>query len=130
MLNKITLHGYLGRDPELKEYTNSKGEKGYLVNFPLAVQRDSGEGTDWFDCTAFGRRAEVIEKWFRKGSQIVVTGRMQSTVSEKDGNKRKFWNVLVENFDFCDSKDSPRGVASVSDIPDSFEQAEEDNPFE
>lgn len=131
-LNKITIHGYLGRDPELKDYTNAKGDPGKLVNLSVGVSRD-GDGTDWFDVTFFGRRAEVIEKFFLKGSQIIVTGRMQSTVSEKDGNKRKFWNILGESFDFCDSKDSPRGQSNpaIDDLPvDTWEAAEEDNPFE
>ena len=130
-LNKITIHGYLGRDPELKEYTNAKGETGKLVNLSVGVSR-VGDGTDWFDATFFGRRAEVIDKFFRKGSQIIVTGRMQSSISEKDGTKKKFWKIFGEDFDFCDSKDSPRGQSSpaaANDLPDSCEQAEEDNPF-
>ena len=71
MKNTITSHGYLGRDPELKEYKNAKGETGHLVNFSVGVSR-VGEGTDWFDVTFFGRRAEVIDKFFGKGSQIIV----------------------------------------------------------
>lgn len=130
-LNKITIHGYLGRDPELKDYTNAKGETGKLVNLSIGVSRND-DGTDWFDATFFGRRAEVIEKFFRKGSQILVWGRMQSSVSDKDGVKRKFWSILGEGFDFCDSKESPRGqsIPAVSDLPvDTWEAAEEDNPF-
>lgn len=126
--NKITIHGYLGRDPELKDYTNARGEPGRLVNFSVGVSRDVGDGTDWFDVTMFGRRAEVIEKFFGKGSQIIVTGRMQSETVEKDGVKRKYWNLIGTDFDFCDSKDSPRGQNNAP--VDSWEQADEDNPFE
>lgn len=126
--NKITIHGYLGRDPELKDYTNARGEAGKLVNFPVGVSRDVGDGTDWFDVTMFGRRAEVIEKFFGKGSQIIVSGRMQSETVEKDGVKRKYWNLIGTDFDFCDSKDSPRGQSNAP--VDSWEQADEDNPFE
>lgn len=130
-LNKIDIHGYLGRDPELKDYTNAKGEAGKLVNLSVGVSR-VGDGTDWFDVTFFGKKAEAIEKFFRKGSQIVISGRMQSSVSEKDGHKRKFWSILGESFDFCDSKDSSKEQTSpsaVDDLPDTWEQAEEDNPF-
>ena len=126
MLNKITIHGYLGRDPELKEYKNARGETGHLCNFSVGVSR-VGEGTDWFDVTMFGRRAEVIEKFFSKGSQIIVTGRMQADVYEKDGQKRKAWKLIADDFDFCDSKDSPRGQSVVES--DSFTAAEEDIPF-
>ena len=126
MLNDIKIHGYLGRDPELKTYTNSRGEQGTLCNLSVGVSR-VGEGTDWFDVTMFGRRAEVIEKFFSKGSQIIVSGRMQSDTYEKDGQKRKSWKLIAEDFDFCDSKDSPRGSATVES--DSFIAAEEDIPF-
>ena len=127
MLNKITIHGYLGRDPELKEYRNAKGETRSLCNFSVGVSRDMGEETDWFDVTFFGRRAEVIDKFFSKGSQIIVSGRMQADTYEKDGQKRKSWKLIGNSFDFCDSKDSPRGQAVTE--TDSFTAAEEDIPF-
>ena len=126
MLNHITIHGYLGKDPILKEYQNAQGETRSLCNFSVGVSR-VGEGTDWFDVTMFGKRAEVIEKFFSKGSQIIVSGRMQADVYEKDGQKRKAWKLIAEDFDFCDSKDSPRGSATVES--DSFTAAEEDIPF-
>ena len=126
MLNHITIHGYLGRDPELKEYKNAQGETRPLVNFSVGVSR-IGDGTDWFDVTFFGRRAEVIEKFFDKGSQIIVSGRMQADTYEKDGQKRKSWKLIGEDFDFCDSKDSPRGQNTIES--DSFVAAEEDIPF-
>ena len=136
MLNQITIHGYLGRDPELKEYKNAKGETGKLVNFSVGVSRDMTDETDWFDVTFFGRRAEVIEKFFSKGSQIIVTGRMQSDSYEKDGQKRKSWKLIGNGFDFCDSKDSARGQSNPAlkdpdpkDIPDSFDAADDDIPF-
>ena len=126
MLNHITIHGYLGRSPELKEYKNAQGETRSLVNFSVGVSR-VGDGTDWFDVTFFGKRAEVIDKFFGKGSQIIVSGRMQADTYEKDGQKRKSWKLIGEDFDFCDSKDSPRGQNTIES--DSFVAAEEDIPF-
>ena len=129
MLNHITIHGYCGRDPELKEYRNAQGEDKKLCNLSVGVSR-VGEGTDWFDVTFFGRRAEVIEKFFSKGSQILVTGRMQSDTVEKDGRKHKYWKLIGSSFDFCDSKDSPRGSSnSAVTESDSFKAAEDDIPF-
>ena len=127
MLNDIKIHGYIGRDPELKEYKNANGEPKKLVNFSVGVSRDMGDETDWFDVTFFGRRAEVIDKFFSKGSQIIVTGRMQSDTVEKDGRKHKYWKLIGSSFDFCDSKESPRGSAIVE--TDSFKAAEDDIPF-
>ena len=127
MLNDIKIHGYLGRDPELKEYKNARGESNKLVNFSVGCSRDMGEETDWFDVTFFGKRAEVIEKFFSKGSQIIVSGRMQSDTVEKDGRKHKYWKLIADDFDFCDSKESPRGSSIVES--DSFKAAEDDIPF-
>lgn len=129
MLNDIKIHGYLGRDPELKEYRNARGETNNLVNFSVGVSRDMGDETDWFDVTFFGRRAEVIEKFFSKGSQIIVTGRMQSDTVEKDGRKHKYWKLIGSSFDFCDSKGTPRGDSNINDLSDSFKAAEDDIPF-
>lgn len=130
MLNEITIHGYLGRSPELKEYKNARGESGKLCNFSVGVSRDMGEETDWFDVTFFGKRAEVIDKWFSKGSQILVSGRMQSdTVPGDDGKKRKYWKLIGNSFDFCDSKDSPRGQQNTAVQGDDWQAQEEDIPF-
>lgn len=129
MLNDIKIHGYLGRSPELKEYKNARGESGKLCNFSVGVSRDMGDETDWFDVTFFGRRAEVIEKFFSKGSQILVTGRMQSDTVEKDGRKHKYWKLIGSSFDFCDSKGTPRGDSNLNDLSDSFKAAEDDIPF-
>ena len=121
MLNDIKIHGYLGKSPELKEYRNAKGETGHLVNFSVGVSRDNGDETDWFNCTAFGKRAEVIEKFFDRGSQIIVWGRMQSNKGKDD---KTYWNLNVEGFDFCDKKSSKSTNQS-----DSWQELEEDNPF-
>lgn len=129
MHNQIVIHGYLGRDPELKEYKNARGETGHLVNFSVGVSR-VGDGTDWFDVTFFGKRAEVIEKFFSKGSQIIVSGRMQSdTVKGDDGKNHKYWKLIGNDFDFCDSKGTPRGDSNLDDLGDSFKAAEDDIPF-
>ena len=142
MENCIHLHGYLGRDPEL-EYREGRNGKYAHVSFSLAVSRDYSDDTDWFFCVMNGKRAEVIDKWFRKGSQMTLRGRMES-YKPKDNPDVTKWLVVVENFDFCDSKDSPRGSANkaaqgepkqtsiadqMNDLPDSFEEAEDDIPF-
>ena len=128
MLNHIQIHGYLGRDPELREYKNAQGETRSLCNLSVGVSR-VGDGTDWFDVTIFGKRAEVVEKFFSKGSQIIVSGRMQADTVEKDGTKRKYWKLIANDFDFCDSKDSPRGSNNEAAQGDNWEQQEEDIPF-
>lgn len=135
MKNEIVIHGRLGRDPELKTYTGKDGKQNSLVNLSVGVSRDRGEETDWFRVTMFGKRAEVIDKFFQKGSEILITGRMQNDVYEKDGQKRDRWKVIATDFDFCGSKPEKKDDlawakgAGATSGHDSFEAAEEDIPF-
>ena len=121
-MNVINIYGRLTRDPELKTYTNQKGEAGSLCRFSVAVNRRFGEEADFFSCTVFGKRAEVINKFFAKGSRIAITGSMQC---DKVDDKY-FWNLMVDNFDFVDSKDEK---PARENIPETFEEIEDDVPF-
>ena len=134
MLNDIKLQGYLGRDPEL---TEQQGQNGPYkrVAFSLGVGRDYGDGTDWFYCVMYGKRSEVIEKYFSKGSEIIVSGRMESYKPKNDQN-RTAWLVKMSDFYFTrngsgsgSSGSSTKAPAQGEPVPDSFEQLEEDIPF-
>lgn len=109
-MNSICIHGRLVRDPEKKYYTNSKGDNGSLAKFTVAVNRRFGKETDFFDCVCYGKLAEVIDKYFSKGHEIVVSGEMQCHKYEaKDGTMRYPWSLVVSTFDFCGKKDDARG---------------------
>ena len=123
-MNKHTIHGRLVRDPELTPRKNS--DSSDRVNFTVATDRRFGDETDFFDCVLFGGGAQVIEKYFRKGSEILVIGEGQIRSYEgKDGVKRKSYSIMVDGFDFCGSAKDKSGT----DNGDSWEQADEDNPF-
>ena len=131
MLNRIELQGYLGRDPEL---TYQEGQNGRYarVAFSLGVGRDYGDGTDWFYCVMNGKRAEVIDKYFRKGSEIIVSGRMES-YKPKNDQDHTAWLVKMSDFYFTRNGTGSSGSSSQQSqdepVPDSFEQLEEDIPF-
>jgi single-strand DNA-binding protein len=105
-MNSIAIHGRLTRDPETRQTASGVS----VTNFTVAVDRDykdqNGEKqTDFFDCTAWKGRGEVIAKYFQKGSDICVTGSMESRKYEdKEGNNRIAWGINVQGFDFCGSK--------------------------
>ena len=124
MLNQITLHGYLGRDTELSEVNGQNGTFS-KVTFTLAVSRDYGDETDWFYCTMYGKRANVLDKYFSKGSEIIVRGRMESYKPKTD-ESRTNWNVRVEDFNFVGKKSAtetaPQGFTEV-------DYDDEDAPF-
>ena len=124
-LNKCVLMGRLTRDPEVRMAGEHK-----VANFTIAVDRDmknkNGEReTDFVDCTAWTGRGEFVEKYFHKGSMIVVVGRLQMRKWEdKDGNKRVSAEIKVDDCYFGESKGadaaSPTGFAPVGsdmDVP-------------
>lgn len=106
MLNKVILMGRLTRDPEYK--TSPTGLS--IVNFSVAVDRDvsaqNGEKeTDFIDCVAWRKTAEFITKYFLKGSMIALCGRLQIRIwTDKDGNRRKSAEVVVDSAYFAGSK--------------------------
>lgn len=122
-MNIHIIHGRLVRDPELTPRKNS--DSSDRVNFTVAVDRRYGDETDFFDCVAFGRTAEVIDKYFSKGKEIIVSGEGQiHSYEDKNGVKRKSYSIFVQGFDFCGSKSESR-----AQVTDSFEEAERDVPF-
>ncbi|MBQ2382946.1 MAG: single-stranded DNA-binding protein [Oscillospiraceae bacterium] len=108
MLNHITIMGRLTRDPEYR--TTQTGLS--VANFSVAVDRDfpgpTGEKeTDFIDCVAWRKTAEFVTKYFHKGSQIAVSGRLQiRSWTDKDGNKRRTAEVLADSVYFAGSKQS------------------------
>lgn len=104
MLNHIVLMGRLTRDVELR-YTQSQIP---VASMRIAVDRDFGRGeerqTDFIDVVAWRHTAEFVNKYFRKGSMIVVSGRLQMRDwTDKDGNKRTSAEVVADNVYFGDS---------------------------
>ena len=122
-MNYHIIHGRLTRDPELTPRRNSEGSD--RVNFTVAVDRRYGDETEFFDCVAFGKRAETIDKFFSKGQEIICWGEGHINSYEgKDGVKRRSYSIFVEGFDFSGSSKKSNGKSG-----DSFDQAEADCPF-
>lgn len=131
-VNSIVIHGRFARDPELKEIQGQKGTVS-VCNFVVASDRSFGDEADFFDCKIFGKRAEVINKFFHKGSEIVVRGEMQRRKwQNKEGENRYSWECFVQDFDFCGSGRNSSGnqSAATENIPSGFEPIQdEDIPF-
>ena len=105
-MNQIVLMGRITKDPDLRMTQTQKA----VVNFTLAVDRDytaTGEQrqTDFIDCVSFGSTADFIHKWFYKGAMALVSGRLQlRDWTDKDGNKRRQAEVLVDRVYFGEAK--------------------------
>lgn len=129
-MNQIIIHGRLTRAPEINSFRNKEGRDTSVCRFSVAVNRNYGDEADFFNCSVFGKRAEVVDKYFCKGSEIVIKGRMESNkYKDRDGNDRIGWGIMVEGFDFCGSKSSGDQNTPSELKPDSFEQLEDDVPF-
>lgn len=148
-MNKVILMGRLTRDPEVRY---SQGEQATAIaRYTLAVdrrfKRDGDQTADFIGCVAFGKLGEFAEKYLRKGTKVVVTGRIQTgSYTNKDGQKVYTTDVVVEEHDFAESKAAssqavnygsapaaPAPAASSQGMPDGFmtipEGVEEELPF-
>lgn len=105
MLNHVTLQGRLTADIELR-YTNNQKP---VTSFTIAVTRDYSSGdekvSDFVDCVAWNATAEFINKYFQKGTLMIIEGKLQSRKwKDKQGNNRINWEVNVINAYFGESK--------------------------
>lgn len=109
-MNKVELVGRLTRDPEVRY---SQGENASAIaRFSIAINRrfKNAEGNyeaDFINCVAFGKGGEFVEKYFKKGMAIGITGRIQTgSYTNKDGVKVYTTDVVVEEAEFVESKGS------------------------
>lgn len=101
-MNKTILMGRLTRDPEVR---HTQTTNKMVVSFTLAVKRRLQEGTDFFNIVAWNKTGEFVSKYFKKGQQVVVGGRLQNRQYEaKDGSKRTVTEIIAEEVYFADSK--------------------------
>lgn len=133
-LNKVQIIGNCGRDPEVR-YTQG-GDP--VANFSLAATekwngKNGPEGrTEWFNVTAFGKRAAVVKDYVSKGRQVYVEGKLQTEDwTDKDGNKRKSVKVIASNIILLGSRgDKTNDRETVAqDQPQDFQVSDDDVPF-
>lgn len=117
-LNRVIVVGRLTGDPEVKTLPSGSD----VANFSLAMNRrwkdDSGETKEevcFIGVKAFGKRAGVIGKFFKKGNQILVEGHLRQESWEKDGQKHSKHVVMMDGFSFVDSKSNNKPDRDVPD---------------
>ncbi len=107
-MNKVILMGRLTRDPEVR-YSQGQNSTA-IAKFSIAVdrrfKRDGQADADFFNCTCFGKQGEFVEKYLQKGTKVVVTGRVENDNYEKDGVKHYSVQIMVEEIEFAESKNS------------------------
>ena len=113
-MNSCTMTGNLVKDPELR--TVSSGLK--VCSFSIAVKRPyKRDEVDFVDCVAWRQTAERVSKYFFKGKPILVHGSFQSRTWEKDGIKRKAWELNVDEVEFIGGEKKQNAAPAVDANP-------------
>lgn len=136
-MNRIVLMGRLARDPEVR-YSQNGGNSMCVAKGTLCVDRDykkeGQQSADFINITAFGKNGEFAEKYLKKGTKVCLEGKLQTgSYTNKDGVKVYTAEVVVDRFEFAESKNSggqsapaqgggsnpaPAGDDSFMNIPD------------
>ena len=141
-VNKVILVGRLGRDPE----SRFTGSGQAVCNFSLATDRSykdrngqTQKHTEWHKIVAWGKLAEICQKYLKKGSQIFIEGRIQSRQwDDKDGNKRTSFEIVAGEMRMLGSRGDAAPAAHAGDEAESQappaddaapEVGDEDIPF-
>lgn len=132
-MNKVILIGRLTKDVDFRKGDNDK----VSARFNLAVNRrfknaNGDTEADFPSCVAFGKTAEFINNYFKKGSAIAITGRIQTGSYEKDGAKVYTTDVFVDEVEFVESKGnggSDNAKADTKAPETSTSEEDDDLPF-
>lgn len=114
-MNSVNIIGRLGKDPELT-YAVGNRDPLAVCRFTVAVQKNKAEEVDFFPVTYFGKRAETIAKYFRKGDQIGVSGRLENSTYKKNDTSYIRTSIIGENFDFCEKKRRKEDAPAMPDL--------------
>ncbi len=111
-MNLVVLTGRLTRDPELKYGASGSAYCRFSLAVNRAFQKDQ---TDFINCVAFGKTAELIGEYLRKGRMCGIQGRIQTDVFESNGEKRYSTSVVTEKVEFLESRSSGEGAHNTFD---------------
>lgn len=104
-MNHIVIKGRLTRDPETR-YTDINNLP--VTTISIAVDRkfskEGEQSADFINCVAWNNQANFLSKYFKKGQEILISGRLEVSNYEKDGQKRSKSSVVIETIEFCGSK--------------------------
>lgn len=106
-MNKVIEIGRLTKDPEITTSTSGTTFARFSIAVDRRFKREGEPDADFFGCTAFGKTAEFIDKWIKKGTKVAITGRLQNNnYTNKEGQKVYDIRIMVEEIEFAESKKS------------------------
>ena len=133
-INKVILIGHLGKDPEVRRFTNGDPKTSFsLATSSSWKDKNTGERkqqTEWHNIEAFGSVAAICEQYLKKGSHVYIEGRLKTEKYMKDNIERYITKIILEKMQMLDGKDkasdgggepngnvSPQGNNFDDDIP-------------
>lgn len=133
-MNKVILLGRLTKDPDMRGEGTSLAARYTLAVDRRFANKDGQRETDFISCVAFGKAAEFAEKYMKKGTKMLITGRIQTgSFTNKDGQKIYTTDVIAEDQEFAESKGSGSSNAEPSGADDDFmnipDSVKDDMPF-
>lgn len=133
-MNTFIGSGRLCNTPEYSSTTKGGIVARFRMAFPRRFKREGQPDSDFFNCIAFNKTAETIEKLrIEKGTKLIIKGEIQNNDYEKDGVKHYSDQIVVDFFEFCESKASAALNATPSEsdlpLPDGFGGSDDDLPF-
>jgi len=132
-MNKVTLLGRIGKDPETRTFEN-----GSVTSFPMATSEsykdkegNRKEKTEWHNISAWGKLGEIIAQYFKKGDPILIEGKITYREYEKDGNKRFITEIIANSFEFLPKSGGSEGKSDNTSSVDlsNIDNGEDDLPF-
>ena len=106
-MNKVIMMGRLTRDPEVSSSASGTTFARFSIAVDRRFKREGEPDADFFNCTSFGKQAEFVERYLKKGTKVVITGRLQNdNYTNKEGQKVYGVRIMVEEIEFAESKNA------------------------
>jgi single-strand DNA-binding protein len=132
-VNKVILVGHVGRDPEFRSLPSGS----HIATFSLATterrykDEDGNPRTEWHNIVAWGKLAEICERYVTKGKQLYIEGSIRTRTYEQDGQKKYFTEIHVQNMEMLGSSpgDTAGGRRDDGAVAQDFPDDADDIPF-
>lgn len=135
-MNQVSLIGRIVRDPEVRYTTSGMANCKFTLAVSRGKDKNGNEGVDYPQCVAWGKQAEAMERYVKKGQQLGITGRIQTGSYERDGRKVYTTEVYCTSIEFLGKAESSGSAPAAapsdntpSGIPEGFEALSDDCPF-
>lgn len=115
-VNEVILIGHVGQEPEIR--ATAGGTRIASVSLATNHRVKDEEKTDWHRLKLFGKLVDVVEQWVKKGDKIYVRGRIEYSMSEKDGEKRYWTDIVVNDLVMLGSRGEELAAAPKAKRPD------------